>query len=74
MIEVSRWFRRSLPVMLVGAALLLAPEIAVAQDSAPPQPQVSKTAPVWLGYAAMFLTLALLVGVSLMPSKRAHQD
>jgi hypothetical protein len=29
---------------------------------------------VWLGFVVMFLLTALVVGVSLMPSKRGHQD
>ena len=30
--------------------------------------------PIWLGFLVMFVLLAIVVAVSLMPSKRSHQD
>ena len=56
------------------ALAVLAPAIAWAQDNAPPQPTLRKSAPAWLGYLAMFVLLVVVIVVSLMPSKRSHQD
>jgi drug/metabolite transporter (DMT)-like permease len=59
-------------IAVVFAALW--PAIALAQ-AAPPQPQPFKQSPpVWLGYLVIFVLLAMVVSVSLMPSKRSHQD
>jgi hypothetical protein len=58
----------------VTAVALLAPIAAWAQDNVPPPPSLSRTQKPWLGYAVMFLLLAVVVSVSLMPSKRGHQD
>lgn len=42
--------------------------------SAAPEPRVSRLYPVWVGYALTALLGLGILGVSLMPSKRAHQD
>jgi hypothetical protein len=55
------------------AFLCLWPMITLAQ-TAPKSPQLQKTPPVWLGYLVMALLLAVVLAVSLMPSKRSHQD
>ena len=49
------------------------PAITLAQ-TAPKPPQLQKVPPVWLGYLVMALLLAVVLAVSLMPSKRSHQD
>lgn len=61
---------------VVAATLLALPTIALAQQvtAAPPEPRVTRTYPVFVGYIFMFLFIVIIVGVSLMPSKRAHQD
>lgn len=41
--------------------------------SAAPQPALNKDYPVWVGYLVMVLLAAAVMGVSLMPSKRAQQ-
>ncbi|MHC4079807.1 MAG: hypothetical protein ACYS15_06250 [Planctomycetota bacterium] len=58
----------------VTALALLAPAVAWAQDNVPPPPTLSRTPKPWLGFLVMFLLLVLVLGVSLMPSKRGHQD
>lgn len=68
--------RRTLPLLsLAAVAVVLAfvPE-AAAQD-APPQPNRSMTglSPV-IGYGIMALGAAAIIGASLMPAKRGHQD
>jgi hypothetical protein len=56
-------------------ATLICPAVALAQRAeAPPQPSLSGSPPVWLGYLIMFVLLAVVLAVSLMPSKRGHQD
>lgn len=55
-------------------ASLVPTAAALAQAAAPPQPALNRTTPVWIGYLIMFIMLAALVSVSLMPSKRSHQD
>ncbi len=42
--------------------------------SAAPQPRLPKEYPVWVGYLVIFLMVAAIMGASLMPSKRSHQD
>lgn len=41
---------------------------------AAPQPRLNKKYPVWVGYLVIFLMIVGIMGVSLMPSKRSHQD
>ena len=41
----------------------------------PPQPSVNQDSPaVWLGMLLMFIIVAVIVSISMMPSKRGHQD
>ena len=42
----------------------------------PPAPGLTPNdgQPVWVGFLIMFVLLAVVVAVSLMPSKRSHQD
>jgi len=57
---------------LLAAAAVLAPVTTLAT---PPQPSpLQSSAPPWVGFFFMGLLLALVLGVSLMPSKRGHQD
>lgn len=58
----------------VAVATVVAPVVALAQDSAPPQPMLSRSAPAWIGFFFMVVLLTVVLGVSLMPSKRGHQD
>jgi hypothetical protein len=63
------------PALALYTLLLCWPAISLAQSAeAPPQPALSKTPPVWLGYLVMFVLLGVVLAVSLMPSKRGHQD
>ena len=65
---------RRLGNLLVTIAAVALPAIAWAQENAPPQPSLSRSAQPWVGFAIMILLLALVLGISLMPSKRGHQD
>ncbi len=55
----------------LGAAL--APT-ASAWGQAAPQPNVTNTPAPWVGFAIMFVLMAVVLAISLMPSKRSHQD
>jgi hypothetical protein len=55
-------------------AVVLAMWPALAQAAAPPAPILKKSPPVWLGFLVMALLLIIVMFVSLMPSKRSHQD
>ena len=58
---------------LLAAVAVLTPVTALA--TVPPQPAPSaSSAPPWVGFFFMGVLLALVLGVSLMPSKRGHQD
>jgi hypothetical protein len=66
---------RCLRVIIAGVGSLFVSAAALAQQAqAAPQPSLSKLPPVWLGLLVMFLMLVLVISVSLMPSKRGHQD
>lgn len=59
---------------VVALSVWAAPAIALAQAVPPPEPRVTRTYPVWLGYAIGAVLVGIIVLVSLMPSKRAHTD
>jgi len=61
--------------MLAAALPLLTMSVAAwAQSTAAPQPNLQKSPPVWLGLLVIFLMLVAVVTVSLLPSRRGHQD
>ncbi|MHC5113064.1 MAG: hypothetical protein ACYTGP_01390 [Planctomycetota bacterium] len=61
--------------LYVFVMTILAPAIAMAQDpTAPPSPSLKRYAPEWIGYLVIAVLLILVIAVSLMPSKRGHQD
>ncbi len=60
--------------MTLAAAAVLAPVTALAQDAAPPQPTLTRSAPPWVGFLFMVVLLTVVLGVSLLPTKRGHQD
>ena len=41
---------------------------------APPEPNLRKTPAAWMGFALMFIFFGIVVAISLMSSKRGHQD
>jgi hypothetical protein len=70
---IKRRISRPCKLAIAFAMLTMWPAVALAQ-TAPPPPQLQKVPPVWLGYLVMALLLAVVLAVSLMPSKRSHQD
>jgi len=72
-----RLVRRSSVLSTAAVTFLttcLVPAIAWAQSSAPPAPGLRRTPAPWVGYLVIFVLLALVLAVSLIPSKRGHQD
>ena len=61
------------PVGCFAAALCTGVSLA---QTAPPSPSLSEEAgpPAWLGFLIMFVLFAIVISISLMPSKRSHQD
>ena len=61
-------------IVLVGPVLMPILAMAQEEEGAPPTPGLKQTSPVWLGYLFMAVLLAVVIVVSLIPSKRGHQD
>ena len=72
MLMVVNLLRRIL-VAAVGVTVTVLAHPAWAQTAAP-QPTLRKFPAAWIGMAFMFVMLAIVVIISLMPSKRSHQD
>lgn len=54
---------------------VLSPAVAFAQrTSTPEQPSLRNAPQVWMGYLIIVVLLAIVMAISLMPSKRSHQD
>lgn len=70
--RTRRWIARAGVAAMVALAWCW-PAIVLAQAAAP-QPSLRRSPPPWLGLLVMALLLAVVLGVSLMPSKRGHQD
>jgi hypothetical protein len=71
---VERMTRR-VGIATVSAIAVAAPAVAWAQRAvAPPAPSLKRATAPWVGYLIIFVLLALVLAVSLWPSKRGHQD
>ncbi|MHC4992041.1 MAG: hypothetical protein ACYTGC_13795 [Planctomycetota bacterium] len=71
---MMRRFRNTVLPRIMAVFLTLAcPAIALAQNP-PPDVSLSRSQPAWMGYGLMFLLSAAVIAISLMPSKRSHQD
>lgn len=72
---------RRVIVRIAGCVHVLIPLIVLAAtatqalaQTTPDAPSLNRTPPVWWGYAILFLLLVVVLAISLMPSKRSHQD
>lgn len=57
---------------LAGAAAFLHAHPLLAQ--APDQPDLKRTTPPWIGMFVIAILAAVVILISLLPSKRSHQD
>lgn len=61
---------------LIGVAVsspFWAPAVALAQN-APRDPNIGQRTPIWLGYFVAAVFAGILIVLTLMPSKRQHED
>lgn len=60
------------------AALAIVPSlmthVPVWAQAAAPQPQLQRSTTPLIGFGLIFLMLVIVVSISLIPSKRSHQD
>ncbi|MDI9403804.1 MAG: hypothetical protein QM516_08025 [Limnohabitans sp.] len=63
-----------LPRVLAITAPLALSTVASAQSLKPPDPNFTPTPGPVVGYLVMGVLFAIIVAVSLMPSKRSHTD
>ncbi len=66
--------RHLLSKLLLAAAAVLTPVMTLANAPPQPNPMKSSDGPPWVGFLFMGVLLAVVLGVSLMPTKRGHQD
>jgi len=71
--HLNRISPKLLSIVLWSVATLAAPAAAFAQ-AAPESPSLKRHPPAWLGYAVMFILIIVVMSISLLPSKRSHQD
>ena len=57
---------------ITAVLVVLWPSIALAQ--AAPSPSIRNAPAPWIGMFTIFFFLVLVLAISLMPSKRSHQD
>jgi hypothetical protein len=74
MFRVRRAGARAWTLIMLAFLMLAQSELLAAAVKAAPQPGLKKAPQIWLGYLVMALLLAIVLAVSLMPSKRSHQD
>jgi hypothetical protein len=67
--SVALWVR--LWLFAVAAISLLGPAIAAA---GPPNPSIRKNPDAWIGFLIMAVLAVVVIFISLLPSKRSHQD
>ncbi len=67
-------FIEKLALPISAAMTIFLPAVCWAQTVSVPDPTLRTRSAVWLGYAVMFALAAVVIAVSLMPSKRSHQD
>jgi membrane associated rhomboid family serine protease len=71
--NVRHLLRRAIAATWLWA--VLSPAVVFAQQaSTPDQPSLRNAPQPWLGYLVIVVLLAIVMVVSLMPSKRGHQD
>jgi hypothetical protein len=72
MLTVMNFMRRIAVWSVMAAATAMASPLWA--QTAAPQPTLRKAPAAWIGMGFMVLMLAIVIAISLMPSKRSHQD
>lgn len=72
-LTLMRFVGKLAPAICAAMTIFL-PAVCWAQTVDVPDPTLRRTSAVWLGYAVMFALAAVVIAVSLMPSKRSHQS
>ncbi|MEM7228329.1 MAG: hypothetical protein AAF432_05870 [Planctomycetota bacterium] len=58
-------------LLMVTLTNLFSTAVAIA---GPPNPNIRKNPPAWVGFAVMAILVGVVIFISLLPSKRSHQD
>ena len=66
--------QRLLNLLFMVFCVVLCNATVLAVATTPPDPNLRKTPMAWVGILLMFLFFAIVIGISLMSSKRGHQD
>ena len=61
-------------MLMMCLCLPVVTSLVSAASTAPPEPNLRKTPAAWVGFILMFLFFGIVIGISLMSSKRGHQD
>jgi len=70
---VKHLIRRAMAAIWLLA--VFSPAVVLAQGtSTPDQPSLRNAPKPWMGYLIIVVLLAVVMAISLMPSKRGHQD
>ena len=60
--------------LMLMLSVFVWPALALAQRSGAPSADLQKGPKIWFGYLMIFVFFAAIIVISLMPSKRSHQD
>ena len=63
---------RTLFYAFLGTTLMST--VVSASTTIPPEPSLRKSPAAWIGFILMFLFFGVVITISLMTSKRGHQD
>ena len=66
--------RQRIGSSLIALVTILGTAGSALAQQAPPTPTLKPGPPIWMGYLLTAALLVAVLAVSLMPSKRSHQD
>ena len=65
---------RVLPLLFAGLSWAYFSPIALIAATTPPNPSLRKAPAAWMGIGLMFIFFGVVITISLISSKRGHQD
>ena len=74
LVKISHRSLLILAAIACASVLLCFPDVAMGQAESPPTPSLRQSPPKWLGFLVMIVLVLPILFLSLMPSKRSHQD